>query len=169
MPSIVYYWHLLLKVTSSIDNGICFSCRRRITFEKRSWNQYTLSASWNETKWAKQIIAYYTYIPVISNTKLNFISYVGLSWPRFIMFILYQLISSNFRCIEVSHHNKLTKHSVTFHPLDPHAVKSLKLMFEAQHTYSGMKMCGFQDFLLLQQHIPRRIRCLTKSSPTWKR
>jgi hypothetical protein len=40
-----------------------------------------------------------SYIPVISYTKLNFVSYVGLSSPNFLIFILYQLLSSNFRCI----------------------------------------------------------------------
>jgi hypothetical protein len=51
-------------------------------------------------KRAKQIVAnLYTYIPVISITKLNFVLYVGLSLPSFLIFILYHFISSNFRCI----------------------------------------------------------------------
>jgi hypothetical protein len=40
-----------------------------------------------------------THIPVISYTKVNFVTYVSLSLPNFLIFILYQLISSNFRCI----------------------------------------------------------------------
>jgi hypothetical protein len=40
----------------------------------------------------------HTYIPVISITKLNFFSCVGLSLPSFLTFILYHFISSNFRC-----------------------------------------------------------------------
>jgi hypothetical protein len=47
----------------------------------------------------KQIVAIYTYIPVISNTKWIFVSCVGLSLPSFLIFMLYQLISLNIRCI----------------------------------------------------------------------
>ncbi len=61
---------------------------------------------------------------MISYTKLNFVTNVGLSWPIFFIFILHQLISSNSRCmLSVIPTSWLLA-------LTHHAVKSLKLMFE---------------------------------------
>jgi CRISPR/Cas system-associated endoribonuclease Cas2 len=39
--------------------------------------------SWNEAKWAKQIV------DVISNTEFNSISNVGSTWPSFLIFMLF--------------------------------------------------------------------------------
>ncbi len=88
-----------------------------------------------------------TYIPVISYTKLNFVTYVGLSWHSlFLICILYQLISPKSRCIlSVIPTSWLSAQSLSI-GLDPHVVKSLKLMFEASPHIEEYKCANIRYF-----------------------
>jgi hypothetical protein len=87
------------------------------------------------------LICYFSInFSIISNTKFNSVSYVGLSWSSVLIFVYYnhlflQILDAYCQSLQQVDFQCL----VTFHPLAPCAVKSLKLTFEAN---SGIRQCA---------------------------
>ncbi len=100
---------------------------------------------------------------MISITNLNFVTYEGLSSPNFLIFMLYQFISSNFRCI-LSVIPKSWLSAQLLSVLETHhVVKSLKLMCEAHISWNtNVWRQGICPFLL--PHQPHQTNRLTKFS-----